>query len=520
MWLQVGEHVSVQDTSLIEAARSYGWRISPLAAAIRFSSLEGEAFEAARHLKIISDAIVDAKYGLGPRFLAISMPPRHGKSWMISRRTPEWYLANWPDKKVMVVGYGSDFAQDWGRLIRNDLAKHEGITGVRIAKDSKAADKWHTTKGGILKTAGIQADILGFGADLLVIDDPVKNWKEANSLAYRDHAFNAWESQLRSRLEPGAIVIIVMQRWHEDDLIGRVLSREGRDAWREIRLPALADNKNCPDLLGRKDGEALWPNRFDEAAILDLQRDQSDDTFASMYQQMPASMLKLGRVYSSFSEDNIAKTERDSRLPLLWCLDFNVDPMTSVLCQAREAGGLYASVSNDRLISLEVLDEISLANSDIQKMCEAFDKKVNMMQGTGSFLEVHLYGDSSGNHRQQNGGPSCWQSVFQHLSQNKRYKIHDFRSNKDPYIKDRVNAVNAVLKNAAGERRAKIHPQCTGLITDMKEVQWKRDPVGNTTGQFEKQKKGLTHLSDAWGYMVEKKYGIKGTIGERSGTIT
>jgi len=206
---------------------------------------------------------------------------------MISRYFPAWYLSSFPDKRVILTSYEATFAASWGRHVRNTLAeaKRAGYTSVELAADSKAAASWNIEdhEGG-MHTAGVGGAITGYGGDLLLIDDPVKGHAEAYSHTYRERAKEWYGSTFYSRAEPGAAIVIVATRWHQDDLPGWVLSNSG-EQWEVISLPALAEEN---DLLGREPGQALWPSRYDEVALAAIKREQGSYWWAALYQQRPA----------------------------------------------------------------------------------------------------------------------------------------------------------------------------------------------------------------------------------------
>jgi len=234
---------------------------------------------------MLSEALVDAVAGRTPRLL-VMMPPRHGKSEEVSHYLPVWFLNQWPDKRVILTSYEADFAASWGRKVRNTIAEHKADLRVRIADDSAAANRWDTTRGGGMVTAGVGGPITGRGANLLIVDDPVKNAEEANSQVYRDKAWEWWLSTAYTRLEPGGVAVVVMTRWHEDDLGGRLLreGEQGGERWRSLRLPALAEDK---DPLGRQPGQALWPERYDVKALEGIRQAVGSRVWASLYQQSP-----------------------------------------------------------------------------------------------------------------------------------------------------------------------------------------------------------------------------------------
>ena len=215
--------------------------------------------------------------------LLVQMPPRHGKSETVSVWTPIWMLNAFPARKVMLASYEADFAAGWGRRARNLIDEHQGELLVRLAADSTAANRWNTPEGGGMTTAGAGGALTGRGADLLIVDDAHKNAEEAYSQAHRDRVWEWWTTTALTRLEPGSAVIVVGTRWHEDDLLGRILHQEGGD-WRVIRLPALAE---ADDPLGRVPGEPLWPARYDAKALERTRQSVGERTWEGLYQQRP-----------------------------------------------------------------------------------------------------------------------------------------------------------------------------------------------------------------------------------------
>lgn len=249
----------------------------------------------AEHLDLIDRLIVEAVAGRAPSRLIIEVPPRHGKSELISRHTPAWFLGCFPHKRVLLATYESDFAAQWGRRNRDLLEEHgEGLYGIRVDQASRAANRWDLERNeGGMGTAGIGGPLTGKGADLLIIDDPVKNAEEAQSDTIRQKHWDWWQSTASTRLHPGAVVIILMTRWHEDDLAGRLLAQHEDDAddigepWTEVRLPALAEEG---DPLGRDIGEALWPERFDADWLTRKRYEIGDYWFNALYQGRPAAL--------------------------------------------------------------------------------------------------------------------------------------------------------------------------------------------------------------------------------------
>jgi len=247
----------------------------------------------APHLLLVNDAILRIIRGETKRVI-VCMPPRHGKSDFISMYTPAWYIGMYPDKRVILASYESDFASQWGRRARSLLSQFGELAfpdKVTVSPDSASASRWDIfRRQGGMQTAGIGGPITGKGADLAIIDDPLKNDEEALSTTIREKQKDWYRSTLYTRLEPGGAIILIMTRWHEDDLAGWLLAEEkneGGEHWDVISMPALAEEN---DVLGRQVGEALWPDRYDESALQRIKKTTGSYWFAAMYQQRPAPL--------------------------------------------------------------------------------------------------------------------------------------------------------------------------------------------------------------------------------------
>ena len=213
--------------------------------------------------------------------LMIFTPPRHGKSELVSKRLESWMLGRSPKKQIISASYGADLASDFGRDVRNICASKEFrilFPLVRLAEDSQAKNRWHTNQGGSYVSAGVGSAITGRGADLLNIDDPVKDRAEAESETVREGVWNWYVSTACTRLMPGGAVILTMTRWHEDDLAGRLLeaAKTGGDQWEILRMPAIGPNNG-----------ALWPERYDYEALEKIRKAIGDREFGALYQQDP-----------------------------------------------------------------------------------------------------------------------------------------------------------------------------------------------------------------------------------------
>lgn len=218
------------------------------------------------HLQYLSDrianAVRDVERGKN-RMLTVSMPPRAGKSTLLSFHTPTYLLRRHPDWKIMMASYDGGLASKWATNVRTVIEDHPDL-GIALKKDGGKGSRWETIEGGSMYTTSVRGTMTGRGARVMIIDDPVKDFVEAHSLAYRQNLWNWWLSVAQTRLEPPYLVIVVMTRWHEDDFIGRILSKdhEGdpRD-WEKIALPAIAEEG---DVLGRPEGTPLITPLYEE----------------------------------------------------------------------------------------------------------------------------------------------------------------------------------------------------------------------------------------------------------------
>ncbi|MBP6003263.1 MAG: phage terminase large subunit [Pyrinomonadaceae bacterium] len=334
-----------------------------------------------RHQRIIYDRLQAITDGKNKR-LMIFMPPRHGKSELVTVRYSAWRIRRNTKLRVILGSYSQHLADNFSRKIRRVLAddaagqlrnadRGSRIDGNHANQPNPASNsiqhgrtqkrpadtnpqsaiqdpqfpqspfpfanrpinrvsEWETSDGGGLKAVGVGGGVTGFGADLIIIDDPVKSRAEADSKVFRERVWNWFNDDLYTRLEPGGAIILIQTRWHEDDLAGRLLNEmnNGGEHWEVVNLPAIAEaaelrNADCglriqsdgadpynntltnlrcsiptnpqsairdpqsTDPLGRSPGEALWPERFDLAAIEGFRSKMDEYSFSALYQQRP-----------------------------------------------------------------------------------------------------------------------------------------------------------------------------------------------------------------------------------------
>jgi len=212
------------------------------------------------------------------RKLMIFMPPQHGKSALATIRYPVWRLQREPRLRVIVGAYNQFLSEKFSRQARR-LASY----CMQLSPERTAAYDWETRFGGGMRAAGVGSGVTGIGGDLIIIDDPVKSREEAESQAYRDRVWDWYSNDLYTRQGPDCAFILIMTRWHGDDLAGRILDSDDGSNWTVISLPAEAEPG---DPLGRTAGEPLCPARFDLAALADFRMTLGRDYYA-LYQQQP-----------------------------------------------------------------------------------------------------------------------------------------------------------------------------------------------------------------------------------------
>ena len=212
------------------------------------------------------------------RRLMLFIPPRHGKSEMVTIRYPVYRLEQDPTLRVIIGAYNQTLAEKFSRKARK-IARER----IAISDERRAAEDWETIAGGGVRAVGVGAGITGQGGNLIIIDDPVKSRKEANSKVYRDAVYDWYTDDLYTRLEPNAAIILILTRWHEDDLAGRILASDDGPNWTVISLPAEAEQS---DPLGRQPGEALNPARYPVPELNKI-RTVLKRSYQALYQQRP-----------------------------------------------------------------------------------------------------------------------------------------------------------------------------------------------------------------------------------------
>jgi len=251
-------------------------------------------FIVGKHHRILADMLMDIEKGVKDR-ACVNIPPRHGKSQLVSIFFPAWYLGRNPDKKVMMVSHTTDLAVDFGRKVRNllGLADYKAIfPSVKLATDSKSAGRWNTSVGGEYYACGVGSALAGRGAHLLLVDDPHSEQDVINgNFSVFEKAYEWFTFGARTRLMPGGSVAIIQTRWHMDDLTGRVVKdmsqNEKSDQYDVVEFPAIVEieDKSSGELIEKP----LWPEFFDMAALERTKASMPLFQWNAQYQQQPTA---------------------------------------------------------------------------------------------------------------------------------------------------------------------------------------------------------------------------------------
>jgi predicted phage terminase large subunit-like protein len=240
-------------------------------------------WRSAKHLRFLIDHLHQLHDRKITRLL-VSMPPRHGKSFTIDKFFPAWWLAKHPSDRIILTGYGEQFARRWGGSVRDLIIEYSDQWNLQLNPRTTASDDWELTSGGGMLCVGAGGALMGRGADLFILDDVVKSAEEAESEVYREKIWDWFQASATTRLQPNAVMVGVMTRWHQDDLFGRIIDNYGDD-WTVINLPAVAEEE---DPLGRAPGEGLWPEFWGDPDYYRKQQEsRSPFWFSALYQGRP-----------------------------------------------------------------------------------------------------------------------------------------------------------------------------------------------------------------------------------------
>jgi len=236
----------------------------------------------AKHHRLLMKELEALSLGEADR-LMVQMPPGSAKSTYASVLLPAWWLAQHPQDSVVAASHTVGLAKSFGRFSRNAILEEPEWLGYQIARDNRASDHWSTCFRGSYYAVGVRGAIAGRRADIAIVDDPIKSQTDADNPVQREFLWNWYKSELFPRLKPNGRIVLVMTRWHPDDLCGRLLAHNP-DEWRCVSLPASAEEF---DQLDRSPGEPLWPEWEDNGALLRRRLTVGERAWAAQFQQSP-----------------------------------------------------------------------------------------------------------------------------------------------------------------------------------------------------------------------------------------
>ncbi|MEA2727474.1 MAG: hypothetical protein QOD93_6290 [Acetobacteraceae bacterium] len=235
----------------------------------------------------------------------ILMPPGSAKSTYASVIFPAWWFTQHPRSSVISASHSLSLAKHFSRRVRSLILERQQYLGFGVAQDQHAVDAWTTTRGGEYLSVGVRGAITGRRADLVIIDDPIRSQADAESGRQRDHIWDWYRSDITTRLKPGGRVVLIMTRWHPDDLGGQLLEQAEAE-WRVVRLPAFAEGG---DPLGRSVGTPLWPEWEDFEALTRKRELMGERAWSALFQQSP--LPSGGRLFS-VDRITVVPPERDA----------------------------------------------------------------------------------------------------------------------------------------------------------------------------------------------------------------
>jgi len=240
----------------------------------------------ARHLHYLGDQVAAAVDHNGS--IIVTMPPRHAKTHTCSVWTPFWFLARRPEDHVLFMSYESNFARKWGIKVRGLIEMYGAPYGLILDPKKTAGDDWELTTGGGMKTVGAGGGIAGNPAKLLIADDLLKNDEEARSDLQRENVWEWWEQTVVQRIEPDTTTIVIGTRYHEDDIIGRLIQHSNAGDGLHFDEVTLRAKAEADDPLARTEGEGLWLEHFPQSYYDEREGQVSAYTWSSVYQQRPS----------------------------------------------------------------------------------------------------------------------------------------------------------------------------------------------------------------------------------------
>lgn len=245
------------------------------------------SYRFSKHLLMMAAVLQKVESGEITR-LILNLPPRHGKTMMTGEFFPAWYLGRNPSNHVIYATYSFERAGDVGRKVRNQMIMpvHKRIfRGCNVSKDAAGQNRMTTDQGGYYFAVGTGGVVVGRGAHLFIIDDPIKGREEADSETFRRKLIDWYRGVAYTRLMPQNAIIIIQTRWHFDDITGYVLEEMEHENWVTLNLPAVAEDGDDP--VRREPGEALWETDYPKERLDVIKKTVGTREWNAQYQQQP-----------------------------------------------------------------------------------------------------------------------------------------------------------------------------------------------------------------------------------------
>lgn len=256
-------------------------------------------YSPARHHRLLIEELEKLSCGQFDRLMVL-MPPGSAKSTYASILFPAWWFTQHPRTSVLAASHSASLAQHFSRRVRTLIDTKQGYLGFGLKSGQASVGAWTTTTGGEYAALGVRGAIAGRRADLVIIDDPIKSQADADSIRQREHLWEWYKADVSPRMKPGGKIVLIMTRWHPEDLGGQLLGQT-EDNWRVLRLPAFAEEN---DQLGREIGDPLWPDWESQSALARKRALVGERIWSALYQQRPvASQMRL------FNVDRITMVE-------------------------------------------------------------------------------------------------------------------------------------------------------------------------------------------------------------------
>lgn len=378
-----------------------------------FCIINYTGFKLGSHIKRLAKKLEAVEKGECKR-LIVTMPPRHCKSLLCSQLFPAWYLGKNSNKQIIAATYNHELARDFGRKVRNLMKQQEyqQTFETRLADDSSAIDRFNTNDDGVYIATGVGGTITGRGADVLLIDDPIKGREEADSEVIRKKVWEWYTSVARTRLMPGGAIVVIQTRWHKEDLVGKLLEESGED-WEVLHMPAIND-----------EGKALWPEMWNAAELDSTRVAVGPREWQCLYQGNPVD--PENQVFHSEFFRYYDELPNDKEITIT----MTVDPAFTTNKDSDYSCVMICGKYEDKTYVLEYVNKKLLPNDLINEILLLYKKWQPHFVGIESFAAQNVIGFYLQEKMIQEGLEFSWQEIKQ--SKNKDLKIKRL----EPYFRD------------------------------------------------------------------------------------